>query len=290
MQPFWILASPKTYVEQSFVDCSEVQRGAAPCCDPCERPHARCLEKRKNRAECLPFTWAQPRWTWPPSRKTRGFKTCKCWRCCCCMGDGFTGGRSQSISRGTGSSGDRCKSSIKGRRSTLALPCPYLPCLDLLGARRWWTEGVHGDGWIGAGWRIWDEGFGIGSGWIGEQQREKGDMGPDESASSKRKRPTLPVRRRRNSAGERRARMAEEASAGNRRTSAHAASPRRRAHRIAIIERRNESFLHSAVLVVSTGLVASVDLISSCRNHFYIFSSLSLFIPMSRHQKGELWS
>jgi hypothetical protein len=45
-----------------------------------------------------------------------------------------------------------------------------------------------------------------------------------------------------------------------------------------LIERRNDSFVHNADLVVSASLVASVDLISSCRNRFYIFSSLPLHL------------
>jgi hypothetical protein len=56
--------------------------------------------------------------------------------------------------RGTGSGSGRCKSGIKGRSSTLALPCP-----DLLGAPRWWMEGFMAMDGLGP-----NEGFGIGAG------------------------------------------------------------------------------------------------------------------------------
>jgi hypothetical protein len=55
-------------------------------------------------------------------------------------------------------------------------------------------------------------------------------------------------------------------------------------------ERRNDSFLHSGDLVVSTGLVASIDLLPSCRNRFYILPPLSSLIPMPHQQKTELSS
>jgi len=120
-----------------------------------------------------------------------------------------------------------------------------------------------GDSWLkkmGMDWDRMKQGFGIGFGdrvfkacwWDG------GERAPEESE----KRARLQGRRGH--------RAGNRSGARGKGASTRAASPRRWAQWIGMNEPRNELFLHSGDLVVSTGLVPSVDMVPSCRNHFYI--------------------